>query len=189
MGSATLSTWSPALPVLLERQRIRQRVDGLAEAISRDYKDSNPLLVGVLKGSFVFLADLVRELTVPVSIDFVRLRSYGAGTTTSGGVDLLLDVTTPMQGRHVLVVEDIVDTGLSLSYLLEHLRRQGPGSLKVCALLDKPARRHSRFAGLAVDYVGFTIPNVFVVGYGLDHAEDFRALPDVCMLDSVSSER
>lgn len=171
------------LRVLLSRQQVQGRVAALAADISRDYRDKRPLLVGVLKGSFVFLADLLRRLTTPVTIDFVRLGSYGLGTMTSGKVELLLDVATPVKGRHVLVVEDIVDSGLSLSYLLGHLRRGEPASVKVCALLDKPARRQSRFAGLAIDYLGFTVPDAFVVGYGLDFAEDYRYLPDIYLLE------
>jgi len=167
------------LSVLLSREQVQGRVADLAREISRDYQGKHPLLVGVLKGCFVFLADLVRQLTIPVTIDFVRLGSYGAGTQTSGQVELLLDLTTPPQGRHLLVVEDIVDTGLSLASLLERLQQRGPASLKVCALLDKPARRQRE---VPLDYLGFTIPNEFVVGYGLDFAERYRHLADICIL-------
>lgn len=136
------------------------------------------LVVGVLNGAFVFMADLIRELTILCCVDFVRLRSY-AGTASSGQVRMIKDLETPIAGRDVLVVEDIVDTGLTLSWLVEALRKRRPASLKVCALLDKPERRRVPFEA---DYVGFTIPDRFVVGYGLDCNELYRYLPDVCVL-------
>lgn len=167
--------------MLLSRQQLQERVAALASQISRDYGGRLPLLVGVLKGGFVFLADLVRQLSIPVTIDFVRLASYGANTWSSGKVEPILDVTTPAKGRHVLVVEDIVDSGLSLGYLLEHLSGQGLASLKVCALLDKPSRRQRE---VPIDYIGFTVPDAFVVGYGLDYTEDYRYLPDIYILEA-----
>lgn len=167
------------LKVLLGRRQIEAKIGELAAAIERDYRDKNPLLVGVLKGSFIFLADLVRALNLPLEIEFVRLSSY-AGRDTSGRVEVVQDILTPIEGRHVLVVEDIVDTGLSLNFLLEHLRRKNPASLKLCALLDKPSRRR---VSISIDYLGFTIPDRFVVGYGLDCDEKFRHLPDICYLE------
>lgn len=167
------------LRVLLGRHQIEAKIGELAAAIERDYRDKNPLLIGVLKGSFIFLADLVRALNLPLEIEFVRLSSY-VGRDTSGRVEVVQDVRTPIEGRHVLVVEDIVDTGLSLNFLLEHFRRRNPASLKLCALLDKPSHRR---VPLSIDYLGFTIPDRFVVGYGLDYDERFRHLPNICYLE------
>ena len=137
-------------------------------------------MVGVLKGAFVFMADLVRRLDLPVTIDFLALSSYAAGTTTSGEVKLLKDLDVALAGRHVIVVEDIVDTGLTLSYLHEILRARGPASLRTACLLSKPSRRK---VGVAVEYIGFTIEDRFVVGYGLDYAEQYRHLPYIGALD------
>lgn len=161
------------LRLLVGAAEIRQRIAELAEEIRRDYAEKNPVLVGVLKGAFVFLADLVRQLGFPLECDFVKISSYGSNTESSGQITLQLDVTIPLAGRHVLIVEDIVDTGLTTAWLLEHLRKKGPASLRVCALLDKPARRR---VNVTIDYVGFRIPDCFVVGYGIDCAEAFREL-------------
>lgn len=163
------------LKVLLTRKQIKSRVIELAAAIERDYRDKGPLLIGVLKGSFIFLSDLVRALNIPLEIDFIRLSSY-VGRDTSGRVEVVQEIRTPVGGRDVLVVEDIVDTGLSLSFLLDHLRQKSPASLRLCALLDKPSRRR---VPVSIDYLGFTIPDRFVVGYGLDYEEKFRWLPDI----------
>ncbi len=163
------------LKVLLTRKQIKSRVIELAAAIERDYRDKGPLLIGVLKGSFIFLSDLVRALNIPLEIDFIRLSSY-VGRDTSGRVEVIQEIRTPIGNRDVLVVEDIVDTGLSLSFLLDHLRQKSPASLRLCALLDKPSRRR---VPVSIDYLGFTIPDRFVVGYGLDYEEKFRWLPDI----------
>ncbi|MCS7014843.1 MAG: hypoxanthine phosphoribosyltransferase [Gemmatales bacterium] len=163
----------PKLRPLIGPEQIRQRIRELAQEIRRDYAQQYPVLVGVLKGAFVFLADLVRELRIPVECDFVKISSYGKNTETSGQITLQLDTTIPLAGRHVLVVEDIVDTGLTTAWLIEHLKKKTPASLRVCALLDKPARRRLE---VPIDYVGFRIPDRFVVGYGIDCAEAFREL-------------
>ena len=162
--------------LIISREAIASRVKELAAQISRDYADKNPLLVGILKGAFIFLADLTRALDFPVQVDFVRLRSYGAGTKTSGEVHISKDVELPIEGRHVLVVEDIVDVGLTLDFLLGHLASYQPASLKICCLIDKKERRQVE---VPLDYIGFTIEKGFLVGYGLDSGEKFRTLPDV----------
>jgi len=151
----------------------------LAGDIDREYRDKNPLVIGVLVGAFVFLSDLVRKLTIPCEIDFTRLCSYGSGTVSTGSVKMLLEPQLPVKGRHVLVVEDIADTGYSLSYLLDYLRKKEPASLKLCVLMDKPSRRK---VPLNIDYTGFTVPDEFLVGYGLDCDAKYRNLPDICIL-------
>ncbi|MBP8613770.1 MAG: hypoxanthine phosphoribosyltransferase [Firmicutes bacterium] len=151
----------------------------MALEISRDYADKDLLMVGILKGSFVFLADLLRSLEGDAAVDFMGTVSYGVSTESSGEVRITKDLEQSVSGRHVLLVEDIVDTGLTLRYLLDTLKTRQPASLKVCALLDKPARRRTR---VNLDYYGFIIPNVFVVGYGLDYGEKYRGLPYVGVL-------
>jgi hypoxanthine phosphoribosyltransferase len=162
--------------IIISREAIATRVKELAAQISRDYTNKNPLLVGILKGAFIFLADLTRALDFPVEVDFVRLRSYGAGTKTSGEVHITKDVETVIMDRHVLVVEDIVDAGLTLDFLLEHLATYQPASLKVCCLIDKQERRQVE---VPLDYVAFTVEKGFLVGYGLDCGENCRTLPDI----------
>ena len=169
---------SSTTEILLTKECIAQRVGDLAAQISADHRGEELLVVGVLNGAFVFMADLIRGLTVPCCVDFVRLASY-TDTASSGEVRMIKDLETSIAGRDVLVVEDIVDTGLTLSWLAEALRKRRPASLKVCAFLDKPERRRVPFEA---DYVGFTIPDRFVVGYGLDCDEQYRYLPDVCVL-------
>ncbi|MBP8620096.1 MAG: hypoxanthine phosphoribosyltransferase [Firmicutes bacterium] len=151
----------------------------MALEISRDYSGKDLLMVGILKGSFVFLADLLRSLEQDAAVDFMGTVSYGVSTESSGEVRITKDLEQSVSGRHVLLVEDIVDTGLTLRYLLDTLKTRQPASLKVCALLDKPARRRTR---VNLDYYGFIIPNVFVVGYGLDYGEKYRGLPYVGVL-------
>lgn len=166
--------------ILISREEIAKAIARLASEISRDYQGKQPLLIGVLKGSFVFLADLIRQLDLPLEVDFVRLSSYGPGRKTPGKLKMTQGLKTPIKNRDVLVVEDIVDTGLSVSFLLDYLRKKEPASLKLCALTDKPSRRQ---VPLSIDYLGFTIPNKFIVGYGLDFDEKFRYLPDICFIE------
>ena len=170
------------LRLLISKDEIAQKVAQLAAEIKRDYQDQTPLLLGVLKGGFVFMADLVRSLNMPLEVEFVRLSSYGAATTSSGKIKVMQGLTTQVRGRHLLVVDDVVDTGLTLSFFLGYLRRRKPASLKVCALFDKPSRR---IVELPIDYLGFTLEDVFVVGYGLDYNERFRYLPDLCIIEEA----
>lgn len=165
--------------VLISREQIATAVGRLAEEISRDYHDRHPLLIAVLKGSFVFLADLVRLLDFPLEVDFIRLSSYGGGKESSGRVKVVHDLGAGIEGRHVLVVEDIVDTGLTISFLLDYLKKKGAASVKLCSLTDKPSRRQ---VPVGIDYLGFTVPDRFIVGYGIDWDEKFRYLPDICFV-------
>jgi hypoxanthine phosphoribosyltransferase len=164
---------------LLSAQTIHERVQELGALIARDYAGQSLVLLCVLKGSFVFAADLARAIDLPVRIEFLGVRSYGDDTRSSGVVQITQDLTRPITGDHVLLVEDIVDTGLTLSYLREQLLTRGPASVKVCALLHKPARS---VKPVYIDYLGFTIEDMFVIGYGLDHAERYRNLPYVGVL-------
>jgi hypoxanthine phosphoribosyltransferase len=166
--------------VLIEEDVLRARVIDLGEEISRDYDGRELLLIGVLKGAVFFMADLMRQLTIPCEIDFMAISSYGASTDSSGVVRILKDLDINIEARHVLVVEDIIDSGLTLSYLMRNLEAREPASLEVCALLTKPERRE---IDVPVRYVGFEIPNRFVIGYGLDFAERYRNLPYVGVLD------
>jgi hypoxanthine phosphoribosyltransferase len=172
------------LKVLISREEIKNTVARLAKEIKEDYRDTQPLLISALKGSFVFMADLIRQLDLPVEIDFIKLSSYGAGMKSSGEVKVVQELKTPIKGRDVLVIEDIVDTGLTISFLLNYLRKKKPASLKLCALTDKPSRRKTP---VSIDYLGFTLPDKFIVGYGLDLNEKFRNLPDICVLENDES--
>lgn len=168
--------------VVLTAEAIQRRVQELANEIERDYPPGESIhLVAVLKGGFMFLADLVRHMSPRVTLDFMAVSSYGTTASTSGEVRLLKDLDFSIEGRHVVIVEDIVDTGLTLMYLQEILRARGPRSLRTVCLLDKPARRVAR---VIIDYIGFTIEDKFVVGYGLDFAEQFRNLPYIAVLES-----
>ncbi len=158
---------------LISEDQIQERVRAMARAIAQDYKGKTPLLVGVLKGSFIFLADLVRELDIPVEIDFLAVSSYGKATETSGEVKIIKDLSEPIEGRHVLLVEDIVDTGLTLQYLYRLLGDRAPASLRIAVFLDKKERR---LVDVPIHYVGFEVPDLFLVGYGLDYAEKYRNL-------------
>src|ERR671918_777399 len=165
--------------ILLDEETILRRVRELAIQVTADYADRDPVLVSVLKGSLVFLADLMRAMEMPMSIDLMEVSSYGSGTETSGQVRIIKDLSKPIEGRHVIVVEDIIDTGLNLNCLLKYLADKGPASVKVVCLLDKPARR---LAEIPIDYRGFTIPDRFVIGYGLDYDERYRNLPYIGVL-------
>jgi hypoxanthine phosphoribosyltransferase len=165
--------------VLIDAQTLQSRIGDLGAEISMDYDGRDLLLVGVLKGAVFFMADLMRELTVPCEIDFMAISSYGAATDSSGVVRILKDLDINIAGRDVLVVEDIIDSGLTLSYLMRNLRARKPASLEICALLTKPERRE---IDVPVRYIGFEIPNRFVIGYGLDFAERYRNLPYVAVL-------
>jgi hypoxanthine phosphoribosyltransferase len=165
--------------ILVQQDELAHRVRELGREVSRDYPDGDLLLVGVLKGAVFFLSDLMRELDVPCQVDFMAVASYGSSTDSSGVVRILKDLDAPIHGRSVLVVEDIVDSGLTLSYLLRTLKARNPTSVEVCALLTKPERQK---VDLPIRYVGFEIPNLFAIGYGLDHAERYRNLPYVAAL-------
>ncbi len=171
--------------VLISKEKIAERVRELAERISADYAGRELLVVGILKGSWVFLADLVRLITVPVTVDFVMASSYGTGTSSSGVVKMVLDTREPLEGRHILLVEDILDSGLTLAHIINNMRLRKPRTLKVAVLLDKPDRRRT---DVRADYVGFSIPDKFVVGYGADFAERFRNLPYVGYIEEPQAK-
>lgn len=166
--------------ILLSEQQIQARIQELGEILTKEYADKNPVIVGVLKGVVVFYADMIRHIQVPCQMDFMWLSSY-AGTDSTGKMLVRQDVTADIAGRHVLILEDIFDTGNSLEFTVNHLKKQNPASIKICTLLDKPERRRAGVT-LKADYVGFTIPNAFVVGYGLDYNEKYRNLPYVGIL-------
>lgn len=165
--------------VLISHEQIREKTKELGRRIAQDYEGKNPLLICVLKGGLMFLADLMREIHIPLEIDFMAVSSYGDATESSGVVRILMDLERNIRGRHVLIVEDIIDTGRTLNYIIENLHTRGPASIKVCTLLDKPARR---LLDIPLDYVGFEIPDRFVIGYGLDFGEIYRNLPFVGVL-------
>jgi hypoxanthine phosphoribosyltransferase len=165
--------------VLIPSFEIQEKVRELGERITEDYRGERPLLVGVLRGAVIVLGDLMRNIDLPCEIDFMDISSYGTGTSSSGVVRILKDLQEDITGRHVLIVEDIIDTGLTLSYLKRSLLARKPASLEICALLSKPSRRRVE---LEVRYLGFEVPDEFVVGYGLDFAGAYRNLPDICVL-------
>jgi hypoxanthine phosphoribosyltransferase len=162
------------LEVLYTQQQIAGRVRELAAEIERDHRGKELVLVGVLKGAFMFVSDLARQIDLPLSVDFIGLSSYGEETESSGVVKITSDLTRPIEGKHVIIVEDIVDTGLTMRYLLDNFSTRRPVSVKICALLQKPSRLRTR---IPIQYLGFTVPDLFVVGYGLDSGEKFRNLP------------
>jgi hypoxanthine phosphoribosyltransferase len=169
----------PPRTVLFSAERIGARVRELGQMITDDYRGRSLLLVGVLKGSFIFLADLCRHIDLPLSVEFLGVQSYGNATVSSGVVRITLDLARTIQSEDVLIVEDIVDTGLTSHYLIEQITARQPRSVKLCSLLHKPARAIRQ---VDIDYLGFTVDDVFVVGYGLDHAQKYRNLPDLCVV-------
>ncbi len=167
-------------PVLISAKEIKATIKRLAAEITRDYRDKNPILLGILKGSCFFMADLARELDFPLEIEFVRCSSYGSGRQSSGSVKMVRGLRLKVKGRHVLVVEDIIDTGNTVAFLMDYLKKKKPASVKICALTDKPSRRR---VPLKIDYTGITVPDKFIVGFGIDCDEKYRNLPDICYLE------
>lgn len=172
--------------ILFTRDAIERRVQEIAGQISGDYKGRELIVIGILKGAFIFMADLIRALSIPCRVDFVRIASYGAGQESSGRTVMTKDIETSIKGRDILIVEDIIDTGVTLTYLVNWLKERNPQSLKVCAFLDKRKRRKVPFEA---DYVGFTIDDGFVVGYGLDFNEQARFLPEVYIIKQQTEVR
>jgi hypoxanthine phosphoribosyltransferase len=171
--------------ILVSSEDLQRRVRELGVEISRDYEGRDLVMVGVLKGAVLFIADLMRQLTVPCEVDFMAVSSYGSSTDSSGVVRILKDLDAPIEGRDVLIVEDIIDSGLTLHYLMRNLKARSPRSLEVCALLTKPERRR---VDLPTRYVGFEIPNRFAIGYGLDHSQRYRNLDYVAVLDEQGGD-
>ncbi len=165
--------------VLLDKEKINTAVKDMAQKISRDYEGKNLLLVGLLKGSVVFMSDLMREISVPLNIDFMCVSSYGAASVSSGEVRILKDLSASVDDTHILLVEDIIDSGNTLEYIAKYLKNRGAESIKICTLLSKPSRR---VADIPIDYLGYEIPDEFVVGYGLDFNENYRNLPYIGVL-------
>ncbi len=172
--------------ILVSNAEIAKRADEIAAQINADYKGKPILVVGILRGASIFLADIFKRLEGDVELDFMSLSSYGNGTNSSGEVKMIKDLSEPVDGKNVLIIEDIIDTGITLSYLIKVLEARNPESIKLCALLDKPSRRKVELKG---DYIGFEIPDEYVVGYGLDYAEKYRNLPDVCVLSKKVYEK
>lgn len=170
--------------ILVTAEEIQAKVKELGQKISTDYQNKDLLLVSVLKGGFVFLADLARHITIPVSIDFMAISGYGATSSTVGVVKIVKDLDESIEGKHVLIVEDIIDTGLTLGYLIKNLKSRNPADIKICTLLDRSVRR---IVDMVIDYKGFELPDVFVVGYGLDYGQRFRNLPYIAVLE-ISEE-
>ena len=167
--------------VLVSEAQLKERIAALGAGLTRDYEDKNPIFVGVLKGCFVFMADLLRNVDVYCTMDFMSVSSYGDGVTSTGAVKINKDLSRDIAGRHVIIVEDILDSGITLSYLKKYLSVRNPASISIVTLLDKPARRR---ADVQADYVGFEVEDAFVVGYGLDYAEEYRNLPYIGVLKS-----
>ena len=165
--------------ILVSKEELKERISQLAKMLDEDYANKRPLMICILKGSVIFFSDLIREMKIPLEIDFMAISSYGASTRSSGEVRMVKDLDRSIENRHVVIVEDIVDSGYTLSYLKRMLMSRHPQSIKICALLDKFERRE---VPLEVDYKGFDIGNEFVIGYGLDYAEAYRNLPEICIL-------
>ncbi len=172
--------------ILITREEIQKRIQEIGNALSADYAGKNPLMICILKGAELFHADLIRRMNIQLGIDFISVGSYGASTHTTGEVKLIKDLDTSITGRHVIIVEDIVDTGLTLTYLKHLLENREPASVSICTLLSKPSRRKVE---VKVDYQGFEIPDVFVVGFGLDYAERYRNLPEIGILKFVAQQQ
>jgi hypoxanthine phosphoribosyltransferase len=166
--------------VLIPRQEIQSKVKDLAQRISSDYAGKEPILIGILNGVVFFFAELVMSLSIPCKIDFIRASSYGSSKASSGTINLVKDIEIPVKGQDLIIVEDIVDTGLTLDHLVRSLKSREPASVKICALIDKTERREQE---VALDYCGFRIQEGFLVGYGLDYAEQYRYLPDICVIE------
>src|ERR1700761_4286799 len=184
-NNVTPSAIHKDFPVLFTEDQIRERTAEIGRRIDADYAGQSIVLVGVLKGAAIFLADLARSITVDCTFDFVAVSSYGKGQRTSGAVKLIKDLDQPIEGKNIIIVEDILDTGLTLCFLRSLLEQHRPRSLRIAALLDKPSRRVEK---IDADYVGFTIPNQFVIGYGMDFAERYRNLPDICLMPPEAPE-
>ncbi len=166
--------------VLFSQAEIEATASRLATEITSYYHDRHPILLGILKGSFMFMADLIRLLDFPLEVEFIRLSSYGKGSQTSGKIEVVQGLRCPIKGRNVLVIEDIIDTGLTTAFVLDYLQKKKPATLRLCSLVDKPSRRQ---VPVTIDYLGFTVPNKFIVGYGIDYDEKFRNLPDICFVE------
>ena len=163
----------------ISEETISKKVEEIAQNISADYKDKEPVLIGILNGCFIFMADLIRKISIPLELDFVRLASYGSNSASSGRIRLTKDVELLIEGKPVIIVEDIIDTGLTLSYLIKHIEKKTPESIKVCTLINKVERRHKE---VVIDYRGFDLKEGFLVGYGLDYGENYRYLPYILSL-------
>jgi hypoxanthine phosphoribosyltransferase len=170
----------PECYVLFTSEQIESGVKRLAGEITEEYQGKSPILICILKGVFIFMADLVRHLDFPLEVEFIRLSSYSNSQQTSGKVKVVQGLSCPIKDRHVLIVEDIIDTGITITFLVDYLKKNNPTSLKICALLDKPSRR---IKPIKINYLGFDVPDKFLVGYGLDYNEQYRNLPDICYLE------
>jgi hypoxanthine phosphoribosyltransferase len=169
------------LSVLVSRRKIAAVIKRLAAEIGRDYAGLDPLVIGNLTGSFIFLADLIRAINIPLQVEFIKMNSYGNGTRSSGSISVLMDLNCQLEGRHVLLVEDIVDSGLTTTFIRTYLQQKGAASIRVCSLTSKPSCRRVQ---INIDYLGLEVPDKFLVGYGLDYAEKYRYLPDICVLNN-----